>query len=739
MADAVQLVLLVAVVVAVVAWLGTRPLLMWQYRHLPGPPRLPFLGSALDIVRSDFTYFIHACGKKYGPVFKVWVGGTPWVYINDVTLAARLLQCCPVRPTSVNAARLFPDDINNDIANNIIILTGAPWRLARRAFEVSVMHPHGLVSHMPTMRNAASALVGSLEPAAASGSPVDIWEAVGNMTMQVTVAAAFGVDTGGAGKAGGGEGAEKSGGDVTTTGRHMGSELVSASRTYFNLLSVGGASAWMRMGMLLPQAHSILKALANALPDAGHTTAVAARRKISAIGVELAQGWKAAHETEAAGPLLETGFMQQLLEGRARGSGEQLTLEQTLAQPAVFILAGYETTAAMIAFAVYELCRSPGAEAKVVAEVDAAVSRASERGDGGALSIDDLCYTKAVLQETLRTQTPVPLYTRIAPPAGLTLGDWRLPGGAVLWVPAYNFHHDPALFEAPDEFRPERFLPEGSDHARGYLPFGGGSRMCVGYRFALQEGVLALAALYAQYTFRLSPGQEPLQIKTSVARNPVNGIMVTVHKRPEPAGGGVVSASFLNAKPAVGGIGVEPRRGGVLRVLFTVASDAVADTVVRSRRNLRDVDPSAAVFDVLSDREEAQHQALWPAFLAAKVAGKRAQFHRARLVVDGERPGADQQAHMTKVIEALCQVEDEDEDEDERVSQLDDYQPDDARDECVRPLIKLGADIFNPILRHTVIARIVREVFAMARVPQLLNEAVLGVALAREQDKLHGP
>ncbi|KAG1658878.1 hypothetical protein FOA52_000666 [Chlamydomonas sp. UWO 241] len=94
-----------------------------------------------------------------------------------------------------------------------------------------------------------------------------------------------------------------------------------------------------------------------------------------------------------------------------------------------------------------------------------------------------------------------------------------------------------------------------------------------------------------------------------------------VSGRDRPAGGGVVSASFLNAKPAVGGIGVEPRRGGVLRVLFTVASDAVADTVVRSRRNLHDVDPSAAVFDVLSDREEAQHRALWPAFLAAKAAG----------------------------------------------------------------------------------------------------------------------
>ncbi|KAG1665587.1 hypothetical protein FOA52_003234 [Chlamydomonas sp. UWO 241] len=58
--------------------------------------------------------------------------------------------------------------------------------------------------------------------------------------------------------------------------------------------------------------------------------------------------------------------------------------------------------------------------------------------------------------------------------------------------------------------------------------------------------------------------------------------------------------------------------------------------VVRNRCCLSGVDPSAAVFYVLSDREEAQHRALWPAFVAAKAAGKRAQFHRARLVVDGE-------------------------------------------------------------------------------------------------------
>ncbi|KAG1679645.1 hypothetical protein FOA52_006162 [Chlamydomonas sp. UWO 241] len=140
----------------------------------------------------------------------------------------------------------------------------------------------------------------------------------------------------------------------------------------------------------------------------------------------------------------------------------------------------------------------------------------------------------------------------------------------------------------------------------------------------------------------------PVCLATDLVR-----LVHAISKRTQPAGGGVVSASLLNAKPAVGGIGEEPRVGGVLRVLFTVASDAVADTVVRWRHALRRcVDPSAAVFDVLSDREEARHQALWPAFVAAKAAGKRAQFHRARLVVDGERDGSHALAACSVMREA---------------------------------------------------------------------------------------
>ncbi|KAG1678913.1 hypothetical protein FOA52_003582 [Chlamydomonas sp. UWO 241] len=164
----------------------------------------------------------------------------------------------------------------------------------------------------------------------------------------------------------------------------------------------------------------------------------------------------------------------------------------------------------------------------------------------------------------------------------------------------------------------------GSRRSAGRRTVGGGRRM---------DEEEATAAAAERIAAAAEDGTSlPVRLATDVVRFLYGGT-----GQREPADGGVVSASLLNAKPAVGGIGVEPRGGGVLRVLFTVASDAVADTVVRWRHELRRCVDSTAVFDVLSDREEAQHQALWPAFLAAKVAGKRAQFHRARLVVDGER------------------------------------------------------------------------------------------------------
>ncbi|KAG1659758.1 hypothetical protein FOA52_004413 [Chlamydomonas sp. UWO 241] len=87
----------------------------------------------------------------------------------------------------------------------------------------------------------------------------------------------------------------------------------------------------------------------------------------------------------------------------------------------------------------------------------------------------------------------------------------------------------------------------------------------------------------------------------------------------------VVDANFLGARP--------DGTGGAARILFTVGSADVADAVVRSRCGQKG--SGSSIFEALSDRERAQHKALWPAYEAARAAGQKAQFRRARLFVDG--------------------------------------------------------------------------------------------------------
>jgi hypothetical protein len=112
-----------------------------------------------------------------------------------------------------------------------------------------------------------------------------------------------------------------------------------------------------------------------------------------------------------------------------------------------------------------------------------------------------------------------------------------------------------------------------------------------------------------------------------------------------------------------------------------------------------------------------------------------------RVAVEPQPPDA-QQAHMTQIMEALCQdiqVEDgEEDDEDEQHvehfrSLFDDDQPDAARDECIHLLLEHGAEVF--LASSPVMKRIIRECFAMARVPQRINEAVVGMAIARGQER----
>ncbi|KAL6894027.1 hypothetical protein ACP4OV_008125 [Aristida adscensionis] len=152
--------------------------------------------------------------------------------------------------------------------------------------------------------------------------------------------------------------------------------------------------------------------------------------------------------------------------------------------------AGTETTSITTEWAMSLLLNHPEALRKAQAEIDAAV------GTSRLLTGDDvpgLGYLHCVISETLRLYPAAPLLLAHQSSADCTVGGYDVPRGTMLLVNAHAIHRDPAAWEAPGDFRPERF--DGGDGGRLLMPFGMGRRKCPGETLALRTVGLVLGTL----------------------------------------------------------------------------------------------------------------------------------------------------------------------------------------------------------------------------------------------------
>jgi cytochrome P450 len=153
------------------------------------------------------------------------------------------------------------------------------------------------------------------------------------------------------------------------------------------------------------------------------------------------------------------------------------------------LLAGNETTALALAWAVDEIGHRPEIEGLVRGEVT------------GARDGKPAPFTDATIKEVLRLHPIVPfILRRLAAP--YALGGYELPEGTLVGAQPYDAQRHPAYWEAPSEFRPARFLDAKPD-PYAWLPFGAGSRRCIGMAFALFEARIVLATLLTERTLVL--------------------------------------------------------------------------------------------------------------------------------------------------------------------------------------------------------------------------------------------
>ncbi len=161
--------------------------------------------------------------------------------------------------------------------------------------------------------------------------------------------------------------------------------------------------------------------------------------------------------------------------------GQAMTDQELRDELVTLLLAGHETTATSVAWAIERLVRHPDKLARLVAEIDAGES-------------DD--YMQAVISETLRVRPVVPLVVRVLQ-TPLRVGARELPAGTRVVPSIYLTNRNPRVYDSPEEFRPERFL-ERAPETFSWIPFGGGIRRCIGASFATLEMKLMLQTMLSE-------------------------------------------------------------------------------------------------------------------------------------------------------------------------------------------------------------------------------------------------
>jgi cytochrome P450 len=362
------------------------------------------------------------------------------------------------------------------LGEGLLIAEGRAWKHQRRTLAPAFT-PRAVAPLVPHMIAVTDETIAKLQ--AVSGAPVDLREAMQRMTLEI------------------------------------------AGRTMFSFgMDRHGATLRdfvMEYGGRLARPHLLDMVLPLSWPSPQDLSRARFRKRWTKFVGQLMAERRAAGKKEGA-PARDLFDLMDA--ARDPETGEAFTDEQLGDQVATMILAGHETTATALFWSLYLLALDPANQEQLAAEV-------REAGADGALDLERLKFTRAVVDETMRLYPPAFLIARAAAAPDMIAGMPVRKNDVVLIAP-WLLHRHEKLWRDPNAFIPQRFMPPAPPPDRfAYLPFGVGARICVGAHFALVEATLALAKIIGAYRVTLLD-QEPVMpvgvVTTQPDRSPMFGI-----------------------------------------------------------------------------------------------------------------------------------------------------------------------------------------------------------------------
>jgi cytochrome P450 len=232
---------------------------------------------------------------------------------------------------------------------------------------------------------------------------------------------------------------------------------------------------------------------------------------------------EAAPAIEAAG---DGDWLAMMMAARDRQDGSAMSHRELIDEVMSIIVAGHETTAAVLNSVWYLLSQHPEVEAKLHAELDA-----TELADLRLSTVDSLHYTHQVILEALRLYPPVWVLTRRCIHSDRLAG-YQAAAGTDVFMSPYVVQRDPRHWPEPDAFQPERFGSgaESAAHRFAFIPFSAGPRHCVGETFATYE--MAIHIYQAARQFRLRCAHSgPMEMEARINLRTREDLLMKVERR----------------------------------------------------------------------------------------------------------------------------------------------------------------------------------------------------------------
>ncbi|KAM3223635.1 hypothetical protein ACQJBY_057162 [Aegilops geniculata] len=462
-------------------------------------PELPqAVGSLASVAGEAFFLPLYDLFLTYGGVFRLNFGPKSFLIVSDPDVAKHILR----DNSKAYSKGILAEILEFVMGTGLIPADGEVWRVRRRAI-VPALHQKYVTAMIGLFGNASDRLCQKLDKAASDGEDVEMESLFSRLTLDVIGKAVFNYDF---------DSLSYDNGIV---------EAVYVTLREAEMRSTSPIPTWEIpiWKDISPRQRKVNEALAliNNILDELIATC---KRMVDEEDLQFHEEYMNEKDPSILHFLL--------------ASGDDVSSKQLRDDLMTMLIAGHETSAAVLTWTFYLLSKYPNVMSKLQAEADAVL------GDG-LPTLDDvkkLKYTTRVINESLRLYPQPPVLIRRSLEDDM-LGEYPIGKGEDIFISIWNLHRCPKHWDDADVFNPERWPLDGpnpneTNQKFSYLPFGGGPRKCVGDMFATFETVVATAMLVKRFDFQMAPGAPPVEMTTGATIHTTKGLNMTVTRRIKP-------------------------------------------------------------------------------------------------------------------------------------------------------------------------------------------------------------